>query len=174
LRVGSSELKDGEQRGRSPDGRVRAEDVPTVSDVRKLLVQASPGPQRALFLTQALTGVRTGELFALQWTDLDWQNEVIAIRRSVSWARIKSEGEPVRFRFYPPKTASGVRDLPFPKELQRVLKAWKLQCPPNSHDLDLVFPADSGAPLHRSKVLRYGLYPACRRAELRQFKMKAL
>ena len=56
-----------------------------------------------------------------------------------------------------------------PKELLHVLKVWKLQCPPG--EMDLVFPPPKGKPAHRSNVLRSGLYPALKRAELRTWRL---
>src|SRR5271156_6690392 len=73
---------------------------------------------------------------------------------------------------FEPKTRSGYRDLPLPGELAALLKSWKLQCPASTHDL--VFCRVDGQPLHRSKVLRQGLYPALRRANLRSANIKTL
>jgi integrase len=55
--------------------------------------------------------------------------------------------------------------VPLAPELTAALKQWKIQCP--NGDLDLVFPAPTGLPTHRSNVLRRGLYPALRHAGLR-------
>src|SRR5262249_5815053 len=86
------------------------------------------------------------------------------------WARVK--GESIRPRFYPPKTAAGVRRIPIPTELAAVLRIWKLQCPPARDDL--VFPAADGRPIRRSNALRYGIWPAPRRADLRRVNMHSL
>jgi len=78
----------------------------------------------------------------------------------------------VRPKFYEPKTRSGYRTLPLPAALVAMLKVWKLQSPQSEHDL--VFCRLDGQPLHRSNVLRQGLYPALRRAELRSVNVKTL
>jgi integrase len=103
---------------------------------------------------------------------VDWEGSRILIRRSLSWARPKGEEGPVRARFYEPKTQAGRRTIPAPPELIAALKRWRLACPRS--ELDLVFPTPSGAPQHRSNVLRYGLYPALRRAGLRRVGMHSL
>ena len=116
--------------------------------------------------------MRHDELLALRWSDIDLQAGEIFVRRSLSWARLKGETGPARPRFYEPKTKSGIRTLPAPPELLSALRIWKLQCPKG--ELDLVFAAPTGLPAHRSNVLRYGLYPALRRAGLRRVDMHSL
>ena len=78
----------------------------------------------------------------------------------------------MRPKFYEPKTRSGYRTMPLPAALVAMLKVWKLQSPQSEHDL--VFCRVDGQPLHRSNVLRQGLYPALRRAELRNANVKTL
>ena len=78
----------------------------------------------------------------------------------------------MRPKFYEPKTRSGYRTLPLPAALVAMLKIWKLQSPHSEHDL--VFCRLDGQPLHRSNVLRQGLYPALGRAELRSANVKTL
>jgi hypothetical protein len=65
---------------------------------------------KTLFETAYLTGAHEEELLALRWTDLELPKEgagKMAIRRSLSWARIK--GEEIRPRYFPPKTKAGRR-----------------------------------------------------------------
>ena len=78
----------------------------------------------------------------------------------------------MRPKFYEPKTRSGYRTMPLPAALVAMLKVWKLQSPQSEHDL--VFCRLDGQPLHRSNVLRQGLYPALRRAGLRSANIKTL
>ena len=116
--------------------------------------------------TAFVTGARSGELLALRWSDLELPKEgagKIAIRRSLSWARLK--GEEIRPRLYPPKTKAGVRTIRIPAALVNDLQRWKLQCPPSEDRL--VFPAPDGSPMHRERLLRQGFYPALARAKLR-------
>ena len=119
--------------------------------------------------------MRSGELLALKWADLQFASEdgqgKVFIRRSLSWART-DRSEPVRPRFYPPKTKAGLRSFSIAPELVSILKAWKLQCP--NSELDLVFPHIDGQPNCRDRVLTIGLYPVLRRAGLRRVTFHSL
>ena len=149
--MGATELKDEATKEQRGDGvqPLRPEEVLDPNEVRKVLEKAEPGYYRTLFLTAYLTGMRSGELFALRWSDIELKGidaetgkessrGRIFVRRSLSWARVKKDDGPVRPRFFPPKTKAGVRTLPIPVELAGALRRWKLQCPQSEHDL--VFP----------------------------------
>ncbi len=151
---------------------VRPEDVFTSEEIRRLIQNATPGFDRTLLLTAALTGVRDGELFAIQWGDMDLEKGEIKIQRSLSWAKVRGEQSEPKPRFFPPKTEAGVRILPLPPEFVAALKAWKIQCPPNERNL--VFATKSGKPLQRSWVLRRVLRPALSRAKLRTIALHTL
>jgi integrase len=179
--MGATELKDEATKQQRGDGvqPLRPEEVLDPNEIRKVLEKAEPGYYRTLFLTAYLTGMRSGELFALRWSDIELKGidaetgkessrGRILVRRSLSWARVKKDDGPVRPRFFPPKTKAGVRTLPIPMELAGALRRWKLQCPQSEHDV--VFAMPDGQPMHRSTALRYGLWPALSRAGLRRVK----
>ena len=183
--MGATELKDEATKEQRGDGvqPLRPEEVLDPNEIRKVLEKAEPGYYRTLFLTAYLTGMRSGELFALRWSDIELKGidaetgkessrGRILVRRSLSWARVKKDDGPVRPRFFPPKTKAGVRTLPIPMELAGALRRWKLQCPQSEHDM--VFPMPDGQPMHRSTALRYGLWPALSRAGLRRVNMHSL
>ena len=60
--------------------------VPSLEQARALLVRAegtgSPdlGP---IILFAMLTGVRRGELCGIQWSDIEWADQLVTIRRSI-------------------------------------------------------------------------------------------
>jgi integrase len=155
------------------DEEVNPDVILNPDEIRLMLGHTSAGLYRALFTTAALTGARSGELFALRWSDVELPKTgpaFVYIRRTVSWARVG--GEEIRPRVYPPKTKAGTRKIPIPAELVATLRAWKLACPPTEGDL--VFPAADARPIRRSNALRYGLWAALRRAGLRQVNMHSL
>jgi len=164
--IGAVELKEEGTKEQRGDGvqPIRPEEVLDPNEVRRMLEKAEPGFYRTLFLTAYLTGMRSSELFALRWSDIELRatdpesgqesgRGRIFVRRSLSWARVQRENGPVRPRFFPPK--AGIRTLPIPAELAGGLRRWKLQCRESDHDL--VFPMPNGQPMHRSRALRDGL-----------------
>lgn len=162
LRVGSNELVNGKEATRD---EVREGGYLELSEIRRLLDTARPGLDHALIMSAAFTGARIDELLALRWGDIELDARKVYIRRSLSWT-VAAENTPARPVFYPPKTRAGNREIPIPAELASALRRWKLACPKS--ELDLVFPSKTGSPVFRSIVLRGALYPALRRAGLRQ------
>lgn len=159
------EIKPGEEPDSNGD-EVHPDAILIPDEIGRLLEAATPGLWRTLIKTAFVSGARSGELLALRWTDLELPKEglgKIAVRRSLSWARLR--GEEIRPRFYPPKTKAGIRTIGIPAELVVDLRRWKLQCPLSADQL--VFPAPEGQPMHRERLLRQGFYPALRRANLR-------
>ncbi|MGD0073343.1 MAG: tyrosine-type recombinase/integrase [Candidatus Binataceae bacterium] len=175
--IGSREItSDDTKDDRGDDVRaIRPDEVPSPDEVRRMLAEAKAGFYRTLFSTAAMTGMRSGELFALRWTAIELPTQErgkVFVRQTLTWAREHGEKGSPRAKFYPPKTKAGIRTIPIPAALVATLRAWKLACPPS--DLDLVFPTVDGQPTRRSDALRYGLWPALRRAGLRQMSMHAL
>jgi integrase len=175
-RSAAKELTDADEEAQRAYGlrSIRADEALSAEEISLLLDHTEPGLYRTLFATVAATGLRSEEVYALKWGDVQFDGErpQIFVRRSVSWSRALGETGRVRPKFYPPKTESGYRALPIPAALVNALKAWKLKCPPSDHDL--MFCRGDGAPLARSHVLRVGLYPALRRAGLRRVNVKTL
>ena len=76
------------------------------------------------------TGMRKGEILALEWKDIDFVHKTITVDKS--WISINN-----RPTVKAPKTEAGIRVVPLPDVLAEKLKAWK-------HDGRLVFPGPDG------------------------------
>lgn len=68
----------------------------------------------------AFTGMRLGELLALQWRDLDPAEQTISVTKAVYW-------ESTRPMFKAPKTEAGVRMVPYLPHVQAVLEPKRLR-----------------------------------------------
>ena len=108
---------------------------------------------KTLFMLAIMCGARQGELFGLKWSDILWKNSQVHIQRTFnngSWYRTKSK--------------NSNRKIDLGPTVMMQLKEWKLACP--SNELDLIFPNESGNPLHHEHVRRSNFWPALDRAAL--------
>ena len=97
----------------------------------------------AVFMTLAYTGIRIGELCALKWKDIDFENLTIRITKT-----IHNPGNNTRnYKLVPPKTEASIRTIDIDKNLASVLEkhrslvnAIKMRYRDRYHDQDFVFP----------------------------------
>ena len=80
----------------------------------------------AAFYLELTTGLRRGELLALQWTDLDVENQTLAVTKQVN----RINGELV---VSPPKTRNSVRTLALPQQAVDLLIAEHKKHPRNPY-----------------------------------------
>ena len=124
-------------------------------------LENATGHYRTAFFTDSLTGMRAGELWGLQWGDIDWNSKRIHVRRSL-W----------KGQFQTPKTKNSNRQIDIPNSLIHELKKWKLACPVTEDDL--VFPSPAGMPSQHDNVVKRYFSPALRKAGLRQVSFHSL
>ena len=74
------------------------------------------------FLTSCFTGMRPGEVFALTWDDIDFENNIIKISHSVY---DKPKDEKGRWYIGSTKTVSGIREVYISSTLSLALKNYK-------------------------------------------------
>lgn len=101
------------------------------------------------------TGMRQGELFGLQWSDVDTENCCINLKRTLTYP--KGKGAVLQ----EPKTATGRRKIPISKSDMEILKGyrkWQQEYAASLGDLftvsDYVFTSTFGEPLRFSNFLR--------------------
>ena len=80
----------------------------------------------AAFYLELTTGLRRGELLALQWTDLDIENRTLSVTKQVN----RINGELV---VSPPKTRNSVRTLALPQQAVDLLIAEHQKHPRNPY-----------------------------------------
>jgi len=146
-------------------------------DEIRLLLQHADEPYRTLFLTAVLTGMRRGELLALQWGDIDWHNDVIHVKRSLFWhnkeelASANGQGT-VLWRFSTPKSTRSIRTVIMSPKLKEALELYRLQCPVSPQDL--VFCTTGGGPMNANNMINREFLPTLSRAGLRRIRFHDL
>jgi len=72
------------------------------------------------------TGIRIGEVCALTWNDIDTENEIIYVRKTIQRIYIIENGSRhTELLLDTPKTKNSIRDIPMTKELLKILKPLK-------------------------------------------------
>lgn len=117
------------------------------------LLAAAPSYWRPLFMVAVMTGMRRGELFGLTWDDVLWTERKIRVRRQLQGGQLVSL-----------KSESARRMIDVGQVVLATLAQHRRACP--ASDLDLVFPARCGRPVHTSDWNRDTFKPTARRALL--------
>jgi integrase len=139
--------------------------VLTLEQLLAFLKAARGDRFEALYVVAGFTGMRPGELLALQWSDLvlDGPSPVVRVRRSLS------EG-PDGLLFKNTKTEKG-RSISLLPEAVETLKAHR-KCQAQErlrysgiwHDQDLVFPSTKGTPMSRKSLIKRNFKPLLKKA----------
>lgn len=119
--------------------------IPSEAQIRALAENAPTYRDRAMILTAAYSGLRQGELLALEWDDLELDDSRVHVRRSVDVDRTTKA--PKTFR---------ERSARLLKPGTKALRAWQAEAAPSR----LVFPNERGAIIHRSNWNRRVWTPA--------------
>ena len=101
-----------------PSAKAREMQVLTPEEIQRLLIQAKEDGCYELLLLELATGLRRGEILALQWGDLNFRTGALRVERQVH--RVKGE-----LVVSPPKTKAGNRTILLPTPVLKVLKAYQ-------------------------------------------------
>lgn len=97
--------------------KMRALTIEEQKSFLKVVKGTSNYNQYALVLQ---TGLRTGEMIGLRWSDIDFKERIIHVRRTMEYRY--SLGE---WRTGEPKTKNGIRDIPLTQEAVEILENQK-------------------------------------------------
>jgi integrase len=145
---------------RNPMSRVRVKGttkrerpiVILTADQFKSLVSALPSPVNVMALVAGCLGLRVGELVALHWSDIDWEDKSITIQRSYTHEQLEET-----------KTESSNAVLPLDDSLLAILKAHK----ETTGESELLFPSPrNGSYRSASMLLQKGIQPVAERLGL--------
>ena len=103
---------------RLPSAKAREMQVLSPEEIQRLLIQAKEDSCFELLLLELSTGLRRGEICALQWDDLNLRTGELRVQRQVHRVRGKLVTSP-------PKTKAGNRGVILPAPVLNVLKAYK-------------------------------------------------
>lgn len=87
----------------------------TADEARQLLVASADLRNGARFSIALSLGLRQGEALGLQWSDVDFEQRTLTVRRALQRQRGKG------LVFVPPKSRAGRRTLVLPRQLAEVL-----------------------------------------------------
>ena len=113
----------------------------------------------ALYVLAVTTGLRQGELFGLQWDDIDPGHGALQVRHQLR----ELNG---RLWLAPPKTATARRKVHLPAFAVAALRAHRARMLAEGHPHGLVFCDTDGQPHRKSNVLRRSFVPVLERAGL--------
>ena len=130
-----------------PSVERREKPILTVEEIRRV-VEAISEEHRPLFLCLALTGLRIGELLALRWQSIDFENNRLTVTHTL-WRR----------QLLSPKTAASKRILHMPASLASVLRTQMRRSEFNEPG-DFVFASLDGSPFSADNLRLCILYPA--------------
>lgn len=148
--------------------------TPRADDVRRLLDIAENTTESLIVVLGALLGMRSAEVRALRWADVDLQGKVIEIRSQIA---LRPQGAP---EFMPLKTKASRRSLPISDQVRDLFHRHRavqlrdrLRFAAIWNDYDLVLCSNLGETIS-SGMLLYRLRAMCTRAGLPQYRYHSL
>ena len=112
------------------------------------LLNSEPLKYRVFFNLLIYSGFRRGEMLGLEWKDIDFENEIISVRRTSNYTAKKGIYTDTT------KTRKSQRSLKFPKEIMDMLKEYKeeqdaeaLRLGDKWHETDRLFVKWDGRPM---------------------------
>lgn len=136
--------------------RQRVPQILTFDEFNNLLAEVPDEPLHTMLIFDMCLGLRFSELIALKWSDFDWNNLKVHIRRAA-----------VRQRVGEPKTGYSRKPLPMDPELAKIMLDWYRHTPyPGPEDWVWASPHRQGKQPYAQSKLFQALVKASKRAGL--------
>ena len=116
-------------------------------DEMQMIIGASEGLYKVLYATASETGMRAGELYGLEITDVDWGRNQIRVRRSVYDGEVQT-----------PKTANAYRVVDVKPWLLQLIREYV-----GDRKAGLIFLNKRGHAMRHTTVLRRHFHPLLRK-----------
>ncbi|EOL50466.1 tyrosine-type recombinase/integrase [Enterococcus caccae] len=143
-------------------------DVLTIPQQRKLEKVALQELGCSPIILSLYSGIRIGEISGLKWSDIDFESNVIHVRRTIS--RITNENSidsKTKLVAGTPKSASSIRKIPLAKNLKKYLMNKKA-------DSSSVYVIGTGSELMEPRAITYKFKKTIKTANLPDFKFHVL
>ena len=104
-----------------PKGEKKEKDIYTLEEVAQLfqLLETAPLKYRTFFTLAIYSGFRRGEMLGLEWKDIDWEHNVISVRRTSNYTASKGIYTDTT------KTKKSQRSLKFPQSVMDLLREYR-------------------------------------------------
>ena len=142
-----------------PKGRKKEKEIYTVEEMKQLFALAEEYgtlDYRAFLTLAVYSGFRSGELMGLEWKDIDWDNNVISVRRTANYTATDGTYTDT------PKTKKSVRSLKLPDVVFDRLRELRTQQLENKEifgtkwvDSDRIFVNKLGKPLYKGEPYKW-------------------
>ena len=151
-----------------PKGEKKEKEIYTLDEIRKLfsIVETAPMKYRTFFILSVYSGFRRGEMLGLEWKDVDFDNNVISVRRTSNYT--KADG----YFTDTTKTKKSQRSMKFPNLVMDLLSDWKSEQEQQAIlmgskwvNTDRLFTKDNGEPMFPTMPYKW-LEKLCERNEL--------
>lgn len=106
-----------------PKGEKKEKDIYTLEEVAQLfqLLETAPLKYRTFFTLAIYSGFRRGEMLGLEWKEVDWEHNVISVRRTSNYTASKGIYTDTT------KTKKSQRSLKFPQSVMDLLREYKAE-----------------------------------------------
>jgi len=118
-------------------------------DQAQQILEAAQEPERSMWVTAVMTGLRSGELAGLQWEDIDLEGAYLEVRRSCYRGQMNAV-----------KSRAGNRVVPLPDPLLDILRAHQER---SGNSTGLVFRGKHGGPVDMNSWRERRLAPLLKR-----------
>ena len=133
-----------------PKGTKKEKEIYTLDEVKKLfeLSENAPMKYRTFFVLSVYSGFRRAEMLGLEWKDIDFENNIISVRRTSNYT--KADG----YYTDTTKTKTSQRSMKLPVQVMDLLKKWKSEQEKQAELMgnkwvgtDRLFTKDNGEPM---------------------------
>ena len=106
-----------------PKGEKKEKDIYTLEEVAQLfqLLETAPLKYRTFFTLAIYSGFRRREMLGLEWKEVDWEHNVISVRRTSNYTASKGIYTDTT------KTKKSQRSLKFPQSVMDLLREYKAE-----------------------------------------------